>query len=235
MQDEIAKHGKKIYDMVKSPKHSFIEKLKEVSIEILIIVFAVTLSIWLHSWSEHNHEQKEARKFLAELKEDLAKDIELLQQNRQTSTRLDSNFNYILALKKNQASDTVIGPYTDLIDFSTNFNKGRYEGFKSIGKIGTIENDSLKNRILSYYEQTIPNLVTYAVFINAEQLKILNAGQNEMNNLSLNDFLTTRKMHSMYYFLEYNFRKITSGYEAAIKQASAIIEEINKEINTKED
>jgi uncharacterized protein DUF6090 len=229
MQDEIAKHGKNIYDTVKNPRHSFSEKLKDVAIEIFIIVFAVTLSIWLHNWSEHKQEQKEAKKFLAELKEDLVKDIELFKKDRQTSSELDSNFNYILSLKKNQVSDTALGPYTDLKDFSTNFNKGRYEGFKSIGKIGTIENDSLKNRILSYYEQTIPNLVTYAAFVNAEQMKILNAGQNEMGNLSLNDFLITKKMHSMYYFLEYNFRQIILSYEAAIKQAATIIEEINEE------
>lgn len=228
MQDEIAKHGKKIYDTVKSPKHSFSEKLKEVVIEVLIIVFAVTLSIWLHSWSEHNQEQKEAKKFLEELKEDLAKDIDLIRENKQASIKLDANFNYILSLKKNMLSDSALGPYTDLKDFTVNFNKGRYEGFKSIGKIGTIENDSLKNRILSYYEQTIPNLVNYGALLNAEQMKILNAGQNEMADMSLNDFLTTKKMHSMYYFLEYNFRQITSSYEDALKQANRIIKEINE-------
>ena len=60
MQDEILKHTKKIYNEIKSQKHSFGEKAKEIIIEILIIVFAVTLSIWLHSWSEERHQQKEA-------------------------------------------------------------------------------------------------------------------------------------------------------------------------------
>jgi len=62
---------------MKRPQHSFWEKVKEVAIEIFIIVFAVTLSIWLHSWSDHRHEQKEVEEFLSGLKGDLAKDIAL--------------------------------------------------------------------------------------------------------------------------------------------------------------
>ncbi|HEX7458437.1 MAG TPA: hypothetical protein VF301_08385 [Ginsengibacter sp.] len=38
MQDEVTKHTKKIYDTVKNPKHTFGEKVKEIIIEIFIIV-----------------------------------------------------------------------------------------------------------------------------------------------------------------------------------------------------
>lgn len=142
---------------------------------------------------------------------------------------MDSNFKFVLKLKNNNLSDTVLGSYTDLSTFSINFNTGRYEGFKSGGKIGTIENDSLKNNILVYYQQTIPNLISEANFLNNEQIKILNAGQNEMGDLSLNYFLTTKKMHSMYYFLEYNLRNAVIHYEETMEQANKIIEEINRE------
>ena len=227
MQDEIAKHGKKIYSTVKS-HNSFNEKLKEVIIEIFIIVFAVTLSIWLHSWSEHTHEQHEAEKFLIELKSDIERDIQLLEQNKQLSARLDSNYKFVLNLGTAPMSDTVLGAYTDMYTFSTNFNTGRYEGFKSGGKIGTIENDSLKNNILVYYQQTIPNLIAQANFLNNEQMKILNAGQDAMDKFSLYQFLTTKKTHSLYYFLEYNFRSSTADYTNTILQANTIIKQIDK-------
>ncbi|MEP6713515.1 MAG: DUF6090 family protein [Ferruginibacter sp.] len=230
MQDEVTKHTKKIFTSISNSKNSFAEKVKEVTIEILIIVFAVTLSIWLHSWSEHRHEQKEANKFLVELREDLTRDIGLLKENKQTSAKLDANFKYLLSLKQNQANDSVLGPYTDIISFSINFNNGRYEGFKSSGKIGTIENAELKNNILTYYQQTIPNLISEAGFMNNEQMKILNAGQNDLGNLSLNEFLISKKMHSMLYFLEYNFKAAIANYERTIKQADEIIEQINKEV-----
>ena len=70
MQDEVLKHTEKIYKTIKNKKHSLKDKLKEIIIEILIIVFAVTLSIYLHSWSEHNHQEKEVTEFLIDLKSD---------------------------------------------------------------------------------------------------------------------------------------------------------------------
>jgi len=231
MQEEVTKHTKKIFASAKNPDYSSSEKIKEILIEIFIIVFAVSLSIWLHSWSEHRHEQKEANKFLIELKEDLTRDIELLKENKQTAIKLNSNYKYILSLKKDQKSDSLLGPYTDITSFSINFNSGRYEGFKSSGKIGTIENDKLKNKILAYYQQTLPNLITEANFMNNEQIKILNAGQNDMGDLSLNNFLITKKMHSMYYFLEYNFRAGAVNYEKTISQANEIILDIKKELS----
>jgi hypothetical protein len=57
MQEEVTKHTRKIYQAMKNPDHSFWGKIREVTVEILIIVFAVTLSIWLHNWSDHREEQ----------------------------------------------------------------------------------------------------------------------------------------------------------------------------------
>jgi hypothetical protein len=229
MQDEVTKHTRKIFKTIRNPSHSLSEKLTEIAIEIGIIVFAVTLSIWLHSWSEHRHEQEEAHKFLRELKEDLKNDAALLNENQSTAKKLDDDFRYILSLKKGNLNDTIIGPHTDLDFLGTNFNVGRYEGFKSSGKIGTIENDALKNKILAYYQQTIPNLVLKANFINAEHTKILDVSRNEIGNLSLNEFLTTKKMHLMYTFLEYNYRAAITNYAETVDQVNEMIAEIDKE------
>ena len=54
MQEEVAKHTEKIYKAIKNNEHGFGEKVREIAIEIGIIVFAVTLSIWLHSWSDQD-------------------------------------------------------------------------------------------------------------------------------------------------------------------------------------
>ena len=102
--DEVTKHTKKIYDTLKNKKYTLGEKVKETIIEILIIVFAVTLSIWLHSWSEHRHEQKEVREFLRGLKDDLTKDIQLLNENKTVINQLDSNFGFLLHVVNSQAA-----------------------------------------------------------------------------------------------------------------------------------
>lgn len=222
MQEEISKHSRKIYKTVKNPKHTVGEKVKEIFIEIFIIVFAVSLSIWLHSWSEHRHEQKEANKFLQELKEDLSADIKVLEENKNTATALNNNYKFMLSLKENKASDSLIGPHTSFSLLGTSFNIGRYEGFKSSGKIGTIEDDKLKNKILSYYQQTIPNLISSVNFINAEQLKILDT---DAGNLALYDVYTTQRMQSKYSNLQFNTNSLITVYEQAIKQVNEIITE----------
>src|SRR3982074_2016380 len=105
MQDELTKHGLKLYKTMADRKHSFGEKFKEILIEIAIIVFAVTLSIYFHGWSEHRHEQKEVKEFLKGLKGDLADDIKLLENSRRVTAREQSNFDYAYHLKKDQVPD----------------------------------------------------------------------------------------------------------------------------------
>jgi hypothetical protein len=63
-EQEIIKHTKKVYKIWNSKEHSRWQKIKEFFIEILIIVFAVTISIWLHNWSEHRNQQEDVKVFL---------------------------------------------------------------------------------------------------------------------------------------------------------------------------
>jgi hypothetical protein len=227
MQDEITKHSRKIYKAVKNPKHTLSEKVKEIAIEIFIIVFAVSLSIWLHSWSEHRHEQKEANNFLKELTEDLNADLKLLEESKNTAIMLNNNYKFMLSLKKDKVKDSIIGPHTTFSLIGTSFNVGRYEGFKSSGKIGTIENEKLKNEILSYYQQTIPNLTSSVNFINSEQLKISDA---DLGTLTMYNFYTSQRMQSKFSNLQFNTKALVNLYEEAIEQVGQII----KEVETKE-
>ena len=58
MENEIKDHAVKAYKTIKNPNLKFWHKVGEIGIEVGIIVFAVTLSIWVHDRSEYNHEQK---------------------------------------------------------------------------------------------------------------------------------------------------------------------------------
>lgn len=233
MQEEVTKHSRKIYKTAKSTSHSFGEKLKEIIIEILIIVFAVSLSIWLHGWSEHRHEQKEAAKFLKGLREDLTEDISLLEKNREVIAGLDSNFQQLLLLKNNQGADSIASHgaspqlYFDLR--VTRPNIGRYEGFKSSGKIETIENVYLKDRILKFYQQTMPDLRYGEDFVNTLQSKILDL-QIDSDKIPVKDFVGSVKVQSLLNLGAQNLKVNMGAYSEAIGQAKDIIAEIDKEI-----
>ena len=227
MQEEVAKHTKKIYQTVTKPGHTIVEKLKEVAVEIFIIVFAVTLSIWLHSWSEERHEQKEVREFLSGLKGDLRNDIRLLEENKNIAIRLDSNFHALTELIESQAADTATNRtishylYFDLV--ITHAGIGRYEGFKSSGRIGLIENDSLKQEILGFYEQTLPDLTSGENYVNTLQSRILDSEIDKGERITLRDFVKSFKIRGLLELGAKNIEARIREYDSTIKQAQKII------------
>ncbi len=229
MQDEILKHTKKVYKEIKHPKHSFSEKLKEITIEVCIIVFAVTLSIWLHSWSEHRHEVKEANTFLLKLKDDLKKNIEVLETNKQVSIHMDSNCAFLQKIDETTPYSE-IWPHTDFAWYKTFYNTGQYEGFKSSGKIGTIENDSLKNAILFYFQQTLPNLNYDVSIITSYQMESLRNYQNSPEAMNVKDYYNSRQSTSMLLNLGYSYKQSITTFENVINETKKIITYIDKEV-----
>ncbi len=159
MQEEITKHSEKIYKTVKNSKHTLGEKVKEIIIEIFIIVFAVTLSISLHSWSEHRHQQEEVTVFLENLKNDLQNDVKNIDIEKEAYSKSNISYENILALTTLQLDS--IYKSKNKVDFpiyahGPKMNIGNYEGFKSSGKIGYIEDEKLKQKILNYYQIFVP-------------------------------------------------------------------------------
>ncbi|WKL46135.1 DUF6090 family protein [Flavobacterium pectinovorum] len=159
MQEEITKHSEKIYKTVKNSEHTLGEKVKEIIIEICIIVFAVTLSIGLHSWSEHRHQQEEVSVFLVNLKNDLKIDIQNIDNEKEAYQKSNIAYEKILALTPLQLDS--IYKSKNKVNFPIHshghtMNIGNYEGFKSSGKIGYIEDEKLKQKMLTYYQIFVP-------------------------------------------------------------------------------
>lgn len=221
MEEELVKHTKKIFKTLTKPGHTILEKLKEVAVEIFIIVFAVTLSIWLHSWSDHRHEQKEVRDFLMGLKEDLTKDIAMLERKKSNISELDSGYQVLLKTANLPADINSSLFYFDVSVIRPAI--GRYEGFKSSGKIGLIENDSLKQLMLVYYEQTIPDLVYGEGFVNSLQVKLLDAQAGKDDKVSIQDLIRTAKILGLLHISDNNFRNNIRAYDDMLIQAKKIV------------
>ena len=232
MQEEITKHTRKIYHTMKSPGHSFFEKLKEIVIEIFIIVFAVSLSIWFHGWSDHRREQAEAAEFLKGLKEDLEKDIRQLENNGHDKIEMDSNYKFIQLHANDRVKDTAIDKevgrrlYYDL--HLTRVNSARYEGFKSSGKMETIDNDSLKQNILEYYQQVMPDISYSETVINSFQTKLLDLQLDKDFTMSTQDFVRKYKVRAILQLGSGNIEGVVKSYEKAIKLAKRIIAQVDK-------
>jgi hypothetical protein len=230
MQDEVTKHSRKIYNALKSPKNAFTEKVKEIIIEIFIIVFSVTLSIWLHSWTQHKHQQKEAMEFLADLKDDLNKDIQSMSDKKTQMSEMIKEYSYLKGLTEERIDSLTNkkeGIGIRLFRVVRKTNNGNYEGFKSSGKIGFIENKKLKKMMLEYYQESMPSIDETEKYINLrvdkiEELVFQDKDKKKMYldpvlKMSLNSFVQMAQDNE-------------NNYTSISKDAKEIISEINKEI-----
>ena len=161
MFHEIIRHTRKIKDKLEEKKQSSSERWKEIITELLIIIFAVSLTTWFHDLNEHRSHQKEVEEFLVDLKDDLNKDIVGLNNQNKAITELINQFKFARNLNKLvvDSLDKSNAKYPLNTDFRLFFgeeNTGNYESFESSGKTVFIENKKLKKLILSYYKHHIP-------------------------------------------------------------------------------
>ena len=230
MEDEILKHGMKAYREMKNEKHNIWEKIKEIFIEILIIVFAVTISIWLHSWDEHRQQQKEVKEFLSDLKDDLQQDTQSLIATKDAVTKTNKGYYNFIELSNNlqdTANKKSLSYSFSTGIVTTKITNGDYEGFKSSGKIGYIEDKKLKKAILKYYQETTPSIFELEKANTEEILKIIDY-VIEKNDAGINLF-KDKKLALMLNFYLQESESIKSQYNDAVQQAQGIINEINKE------
>ena len=231
MEDEVSKHTKKIFETVKDSKQSFGEKAKEIIIEIFIIVFAVSLSIWLHGWNEHRQQQNEVREFLADLKEDLTNDIISMQSAKDALSKNAENISFLQQLTKDKIDSIIKAKASFGFQSSigtTKINSGNYEGFKSSGKIGFIENKDLKKNILKYYQDATPSVLEVEKINAAEVLKISDFWADKAEQ-DIRKIVLSPKLKAMLSVFQNTVQSSLNLYQDAISLAKQIIKEIDKQ------
>jgi len=240
MEKEIKDHAVKAYKTMKNPEVTIWHKVGEISIEVAIIVFAVTLSIWVHDVSDHNHEQKDVKTFLLGLKKDLSGDIIQLQEDRHAYIGAGKAFRYVTTSSPNFKLNTdSINKHQNYLSNLTGFlpNIGRYEGFKSSGKLGNIEDDSLQNNIIELYQGIIPSILASTDAYSQRKQQLFeyfnkNLRRNKDGSFNLIAVLSTDEAFNICRTLTYT-GEIIERYNSAIKQAKKIIKEINADYGLK--
>lgn len=166
---EVVKHTKAIYKTVNDPHSGWKHKLKETLLEIGIIVFAITLSLWLHNWSEHNHVKQEEKEFLTGLKDDIQRDLIQLKAGINTYREVKKGLQYFKEVGYGvPLQQDSLRQYRWIFYSTTHFTPGnsRFEGLKASGKLGIIENKELLKNILELYQEDIPWLIRISETLN---------------------------------------------------------------------
>lgn len=238
---EVAKHTKKVYKILSTKETSLWHKVKEFLLEIVIIVFAVSLSIWLHDRSEHNHQQKEAKEFLLGLREDLLADIKEMKEDRASYLRQGQAFKYVTGIKAKQTLSTdSLKKYQNWLFNTTRLqqNNGRFEGFKSSGKMGTIEDKILQNNIMDLYQENIPSLLSSSdVYIHRKNqlidFYIKNQKRITDSTTNLPDILLLDEGRNLCASLA-NTGEVIQRYDTCINKMQTIVTDLEKKYSISE-
>jgi hypothetical protein len=233
-EQEVIKHTNEALNILRDKKLSFWQKLKDFVLEIAIIVFAISLSIWFHNWSEHRNEQKIVKTFLLGLKNDLQADILETNDILETYQNYRLLYTYLTGLDKNKI------PNKDTLKLALSYinsntflraHKSRFNGFLSAGKIMTIETDSLTQNILNYYQEVLPALESSEeVWINANKELLTYLGDNVKdfeNDMDKFQVLTASKGKFLTKSL-IPWPQLLNRYQAVIVEGNKIILKISK-------
>ncbi len=150
-EDEIVKHSMAVIRAWKNPHTSWKKKAAEILTEILIITFAISISVWFHNWSDRLHERGEEREFLEGLRVDLAGDTVNLNGNRDVYEHSLQGFNYFSrvgagAPLNTDSAVTYNGTFFNSTELGA--HTSRYEALKGSGKFGIIRNKELLHNII---------------------------------------------------------------------------------------
>jgi hypothetical protein len=190
----------------------------------------------VHGKSELAHQRKDVKEFLLGLRDDLNGDIREMEEDKKSYVRNRIAFSYIhnIKLKDSVNRDSLIR-YNNALFNTTGLvpNNGRYEGFKSAGKIGTIENRELQNDILDLYQEMIPSLLLTTDYYTGVKMKLgdyLTANLRRTTDTT-NNIRTLIKSDEMFYFSQtlMSVEEQLERYNSCIAKIRKITAEIDKE------
>ncbi|RYD52717.1 MAG: hypothetical protein EOP52_00790 [Sphingobacteriales bacterium] len=231
---EVIAHLKKAIKVWRNPQHTMWHKIKEFLLEIFIIVFAVSLSIGLHSWSEARHEQDEVRHFMQDLAQNLTYDLKEYQASLGAYQLKAQVFD---ALVRNSVPDSsqINQLYLVIHDFDSPIpSRGRYESFKYSGKLGHIHDNELSAAIVSLFEEDTRRLQNQTDFY----IRLQTSFHDKMNELLVFDStgrasnVTTLVTTGVNYNLSRDLmhtEEIQAAYQVCIRRMHRILELIHEE------
>jgi hypothetical protein len=236
-EDEIIKkHTQAVYTTMTDPNKKWIHKLKDILQEVLIIVFAVSVSIWLHNWSEERKDKKAEQEFFTGLKEDLKADVQEMTSDRASFQQVLKHSSYFAkaarGMKLNQDSVT---SYQWIFFTGAQINPriSRFEALKGSGKLDIIEDKKIQINIIDLYQKLFPNIFRIDQAFNSlttdridpyigDVLKIDSSGQ--ITNAA--EILRMSKMQLLLNQLATSADNCIKAYTNGIDKSNEIIKQI---------
>ena len=192
-------------------------------LELLVVVFGVSIAFSLNTWSENQKAKKVEQQYLASFLSDLQEDVEVLGDMIDTLNVQRQNCNKLIrSIYTNDLQNDSLLDYSLSLFFVTSFvpRAATYKSISSSGQLLAIQNFDLRKKLVDHYE------------INYGSIRLLDEfNQNQVFNYKTpflhdniqyrgrgivnTDVMTSSKYINMtmstYYFLD---RKITEYTKA---------------------
>jgi hypothetical protein len=158
-EEKVIQHSANALHVLQDKEKGWGKKIREFLVEILIIVFAVSITLVLHNWNDERHERRLEREFLTGIKSDLDSGAARLEQ---AITAFQWSVDYFTKAREQIATHQVDPGYLDSFSGALgntlyfSFDMGRFEGFKSSGYLRLIENQTLLKHLMTLYTVAIP-------------------------------------------------------------------------------
>ncbi len=169
-EQEVIKHVKAAVAISKDKTKRWQTKVADILLEICIIVFAVTLSIWLHNWSDSMKDREEEHEFLTGLKGDLEADMEEMKVDSSAYRLEQKGIGYFLRVGAGEAinKDSML-IYRDLLfaDAQIYPRTSRFEALKGSGRMNIIRNRQMLLDITDLYSKIFPEIQRRNDYVNA--------------------------------------------------------------------
>jgi hypothetical protein len=235
---DVIKQSSRIAGIMNERNNNVKHKVGEILLEVIIIVFAITLSLFFERWRQNVEDHELEHTFLQGLRGDLSRDVNLLEAASAKWAQMGNATHYFIK-PENQ-----INWSQDSIDYwgrqcfhnvyffpSTN----RYEALKSTGKINVIEDKRLQDDIVDLYQTKIPDLEQqlnfFNTFANSQVMSYLanNLKRDENNNAILDKaFFTDVRMRNLLSF--YSIDDILKRADSTISKSKRILQEVDENL-----
>ena len=241
-EDEIIKkHTKAVYTSWTDPDKKWLHKLKDISLEVLIIVFAVSISIWFHGWAESRKDRKEEKEFYRGLKEDLRADVKEMVSDRAALKEVLQHTLYFEKIKKaDKVNNDSLMQFSSIFFTQVQINPriSRFEALKGSGKLDIIEDKKKLYKIIDLYQKIFPGIFRTNQAFNSlttdkiapflgDVLQLDTAGMYT----NIRDVLGTSKMRLLLAVMKGNTMNCINIYTTGIDKSNEIIKESEEEIN----
>lgn len=239
-EHELAKRAENIAETIQDPKKTAWGKIGKIVLEVLIIVFAISFSLFLERRREKKHDKAIEKEFLTELRSDLTNKIKELRQDSTMYANIKSSWKYMYDVSTGSRS-----PEADSIEAAggsfnyvllINSNNSLFESIKASGNLHVIRNKELLQKIMHLYQENMPSLIKSIDMVyyrsNNQIAAVLNVSRtHKKEEDNLTDLLLHNNTLSNLLSKYYEIGIITGFYRQAIENSIQIIEMIDQQIH----